>query len=357
MLLNQNMKCIYRVECVTDLASIIRLEHPWSLMCESNRKLTHFQSYAWNSGMLFNGAYQGRFLVYLLYKNDELLLIAPMQKYRKGAVYDLTFVGHSTHADYLDFIYKEIDKYDLEYFLNYLQKEHRCTTIKLSFMNEASRAVELLSELNLQVEHETERCVSIRLPSTQEMYLDSLGNSTKREIRAGNNKLRRNFDVQYYTSAFGEKLDDELVGKLLGLYADRVSEKSGSFGFDSNYMLFLKNYICQHENAFAYILYLDGNVAAFNIGFYDREGMATVLLVSMDSRYKPFNAGNMLLYHAVSSLIEMKQNGVFDPACYDLTRGDELYKLKYGGKLHCNHSFVYSYSKLFYKMRKTMGMA
>ncbi|MBI5142502.1 MAG: GNAT family N-acetyltransferase [Nitrospirae bacterium] len=307
--------------------------------------------------MLFNGAYQGRFIVYLLYKNDELVLIAPMQKSRNGPVYDLTFMGHDTHADYLDFIYEEINKSDLEYFLKYLQKQHRCSTVKLSFINEASRTVEVLSRLSLQVAHETERCASIRLPLTREMYLDCLGSSTKREIRAGNNKLRRNFDVQYYTSVFGEKLDDKLVEKLLGLYADRVSEKAGSFRFDSNYMLFLKNYICQHENAFAHVLYLDANVAAFNIGFYDRQGMATVLLVSMDSRYRAFNAGNMLLYHAVSSLIEMKHDGVYDAACYDLTRGDELYKFKYGGRLHYNHTYVYSYSKLLYRMRMKMGMA
>ncbi|MEI6604258.1 MAG: GNAT family N-acetyltransferase [Verrucomicrobiota bacterium] len=341
----------YTLKCVTTLTSLEKLEDIWQSLYESNDTLTHFQTYEWNAGMIKGHAYGGKYFVYLLYKNDELILIAPMQKCKNGLFSDLTFLGHDTHADYLDFIYKNIEASDLKYLVRALTSAHKMSLLRMSFINGNSRTVSLLKQVRMEMRHEIKKCVHIKIADSEDAYINTIGKSTKREIRSGIAKLSRNFNVEYKMYGAGERLDETLVDRLLEIYVARNEEKSVRFRFDGEYMGFLRDYICNSGNAFAAVLYLDNDIAAFNLGFKQDRTMI-VLLVAMDSTYKSYNAGNLLLYHTIGSLIKLKRSGASDVGTYDLTRGEELYKLKYGGAIHYNHSFEYAY----FRCARRIGM-
>ena len=332
----------YTLKCVTTITSLEKLEGIWQSLHETNCTLSHFQTYRWNAGMIKGHAYKGKYFVYLLYKNDELILIAPMQKCKNGLFYDLTFLGHDTHADYLDFIYRDIEARDLEYLINALTSSHKMSLLKLSFINEKSRTVTLLKQVQMEMHHKVKKCVHIKIADSDDAYISTLGKSTKREIKSGIAKVNRNYNVEYKMYGTGALPDETLVDRLLKLYIARNEEKAGRVGFNAEYIKFLRNYICNSWNTFVAVLYLDNDIAAFNLGFKQDKTMI-VLLVAINSSYKVYNAGNLLLYHTIGSLINGKQSGASDVISYDLTRGEELYKLKYGGTIHYNHSFVYVY--------------
>lgn len=84
---------------------------------------------------------------------------------------------------------------------------------------------------------------------------------------------------------------------------------------------------------------------AFELGFYSPNCKKIYIMIgAIDSDFKDYNIGNILLYKTISYLCSNKHLNI---NFYDLTRGDELYKKKYGGKLHKNYNFIISRYYIF----------
>jgi hypothetical protein len=84
---------------------------------------------------------------------------------------------------------------------------------------------------------------------------------------------------------------------------------------------------------------------AINLGFYSPNCKKIYIMINaMDSDFKDYHIGSVLLYNTISYLCSNKHLNI---NFYDLTRGDELYKKRYGGKLHKNFNFIVSRYYIF----------
>ncbi len=352
----------YSIRRVEDLDALREIQVDWDRLYLANPRLTHFQSFAWNYGMLSRGALRGALRVYCLYRGSRLVLIAPLMAVRRGFRPEIVFVGHDTHADYLDFIYDELQAEDIDFLVRRITKEAGVRLVTFAFMNQDSRAAVLLGELGRERARVADLCFSIRLPESEEDYLAQLGKSTRKEIHAAANRFDRECADHRFDFRIRDQLDRDLVRELIHLYRERLALKKLRFRFSEEYVEFLVDYIADSRDVFLAALYLQGRLAAFNLGFVGRRQDIQVLLVSIDSQHKRLNIGNLLLYRTVCHLIAARRDTGLDIGTYDLTRGDELYKKKYGGVPHdilrftySRHAFVYTAFKLVTDLRRAAG--
>lgn len=338
----------YAIRRLENSAELLQLKDDWDRLYLANPRLTHFQSFAWNSGLVARRAFRGALRVYLLYRDGRLVLIAPLAKVRRGAVAELVFIGHDTHADYLDFIYDDLQPQDLDHLVRRIRSDATAGVVTLAFMHQGSRAAALLGESGLARGRVASRCFSIGLAGGVDDYKDRLGKSTRKEINAGTNRLAREHPEHRYEFTLGRQLERDRIRGLLRTYRERLADKHLRFRFSEAYLEFLTDYVAESRDVFLAELYLREGLAAFNLGFVGRDREIHVLIVSSDTRFKRLNAGNLLLYNTVCHLIETARGGGLDVANYDLTRGAELYKLKYGGAPHDVLSFTLAQSPLVY---------
>lgn len=109
---------MYRLQNYTTYEQIEKLKPQWEQIYNSNKELTPFQSFTWNKCLIENKIYKGNLNFTLLYKNEELLIIAPFVNKNKILYNEATFLGMNTHTDYLNFIYAQNLEYeDFEYFI------------------------------------------------------------------------------------------------------------------------------------------------------------------------------------------------------------------------------------------------
>lgn len=339
---------VYQIQYFKTVDEIKLLESTWDELYGDNKELSPFQSYLYNKCIIENKIYKGRLLFAVLYKDGKLIIITPLVRKNKILYKELYFLGKNTHSDYLNFIYNnEIEFRELEYLITHLLNNSRNTILKCDFINESSLISKFIEGMDANyVKNQTE-CIKIPIYKTEEEYLGFLGRSTKKEIKHKQNYLEKNLSDVRFDFLERKTLDEKLISELMNLYSERRKEKNNSI--NEKYRGFLANYIRKNNNNFLSICRVDGKIAAYNLGYITSSNNICVLIVAIDSKYKKYNIGNLLLYNTICHLI--KQNACLSENSitynyYDLTRGTELYKYKYGGIEYLNYNYIISKSKL-----------
>jgi len=96
--------------------------------------------------------------------------------------------------------------------------------------------------------------------------------------------------------------------------------------------------ITSFPNSFSSIAGIDNEIAAFCGGFTDDYGNIYICRVAINPKYAWYGPGNLLISSTIEILSD-QPDGDEKWKYFDLTRGEEPYKLKFGGELHYNSLF------------------
>lgn len=161
-------------------------------------------------------------------------------------------------------------------------------------------------------------------------------------------KLEKSFKSVEFAFLKKPKLEEEFVNKLIKVYINRRLVKFKIVGFTEQYIHFIKQYIKESEDICLAVCYIDGNIAAYNLGAVSKDNTICVLILTIDSNYMKNCVGNILLFKTINYLIDENnkiENNKALYTYYDLTRGEELYKYRFGGIKHTNYHFIITVNK------------
>jgi CelD/BcsL family acetyltransferase involved in cellulose biosynthesis len=345
---------MYKIKLLEGLEDFNNIKRSWEELYKENDNNSHFQSWDWTFLYLKRNLQNGKLKVYLLYKNKNLKVIAPLQLNKRGLFFEYSFISDNTHADYLDFIYAKIDKEDLIYLINYILNNSKLSYLNINSINNENATCKILKEEYGDFYFRI-KCVGILIPNTIEDYIKGLGKSTKKEINYKTNKITKNFSSVEYLYLYDKDVSLEIIKKLFIVYKERRLYKFGKEKFTSQYYSFLEDYIYKNQHKFLSLIKIDNNIAAFTLGFISKNRRLEVLIVSIDNQYLKYSVGIILIYRTICELISKRKSINID--YYDLTIGDELYKLKLGGAYHYNFNFSIANKKviiLYFELKKIL---
>jgi len=290
----------------------------------------------------------------LFYKNKELAAVAPLARKRRNHSQNLRFILENTQADYLDFIYNNMNQSELEYFISIIMNGYSFSALRLKKIPENSLTAASLASLKTLkiIEVSKEKCIHIKFCKSMDEYFQNLGKSTRKEIKATENRIRKNFKSVEITFLYHQDISDNLLDNLMAMYKERRIVKFGSEKRSQEYFEFLKEYILNNKESFISILRLDSKDVAFNIGFFAMNNSLEILITSFDSEYRKYDVGNFLLYKSIVSFLESGLAKTRGLIYYDLGQGDELYKIKYGGEMHHIKEYLIFNSVIYYSIKK-----
>lgn len=322
------------------------LQKDWEML-QRGKDMTYFQQYSWynmlnSKNPKDNSFYETSFV--LLMKNNEPCIIAPLwivkktiTKFNKIGIYIL---GRKTWSDYLNFIYKSIDKVDLLYLLEDVAKHYNIDTFFFEQLKENTELYNLLTEktFNTTLSQRT-TCVSLKLPSSEQEYLHLLSKSSRQNIRTAFNRadkdhiaFKMNFDDKEINTTDFIKFREERV---------KLKHEKEQLSFITRVKMFIAKCMIypapclipiadDEESKIMSIKTLSGDLcAAFNYGYNKANNEIVLMAVSTNPQYYRYSPGIILLY---SFILDKIKNSEY--IYIDFTRGDEIYKYTLGGKDH-----------------------
>ncbi|MDV3428577.1 MAG: GNAT family N-acetyltransferase, partial [Bacillota bacterium] len=317
------------------------LEEIWENIYYNNKDLTPFQSYEWNSNLIKNHIYNGNLNILLLYKNDKPIIIAPLIIKNKIFYNETNLLGVNTHSDYLNIIYdKDLQFEDFNYFLQLLFNMKKFTLINFLQVKESSIIVEYVKKSLYHFKQRKDISIKIPICQNNEEYLSILGKSTKKELKYKQNLADRNLKNLLYKVYMNKELGESLINEMMSLYSVRRIEKNSKL--NRQYSKFLEDAMENAKNNFLSLCYVDEKLAAFNWGLISTTNDIYLIIVAIDSNFKKYSIGNLLIYNTLCDLMKENCSNQFKYNYYDLSRGTELYKYKLGGIEHYYYNFIIS---------------
>lgn len=332
---------MYRISVCSNYAEISEISEAWRNIYRENKELSPYQSYEWNRGLIEYGIYKGKLNFIVLYKNNKPVIIAPFIRKNRIFYSELTFIGEKTHSDYLDFVYdKNLEFEDFKYFITEILNHNK--VIKLSEINEKSLTLEFLNRLELLKSWYKQICVKIPICLDEKEYFNTLSSNTRHTLKKEQNKIQKELNEASFHFYVRENLEETFVRQVVDLYYKRQKERYHKH-LDEKYIQYLIQAIKENNNIFLGACFIHGDLAACQLSLISRENNICGMINAMDSAYKEYSLGNILLYKTICYLI--KENGKLNDDTlkykyYDLTRGNEEYKYKLGGVEHYNYHFT-----------------
>ena len=347
---------IYSLKIIDNLIAekMIGYQEIWDKLYLKNDELTPFRSFQWNLRLIKNFIYKGNIKLAIFYKNNEPIIIFPYMIVRKFLIFRvIKFLGTDTIADYLNFIYnKEISITDFQSFWEMISKNYKKLIFNLNQINEMSKISNFMSYISKYYIKIKSECYQIPIYNYNngEDYFNSLGKRTKRRVKECNRAVSEKFDNKLkFNIKINNLMDTNCIKTCLKLYYNRLKIKTGKIDIDVNYNSFLEDIFkgaYKKDKIFLACCCADKcRPYAINLGFYSPNCKKIYICINaMDSDFKDYYVGSLLLYNSIFYVINNKNLNI---SFYDLTRGDEIYKKRFGGKLHNNYTFIVSKYYIF----------
>lgn len=336
-------------------SNIRSIEKEWKNLYNNNSILTPFQSYEWNLLLqnkfnhfinwgirLYRG--QAKIEYWTFAKNDNIV-IAPILIYKKQKT--IYLFGQQDMSDYLSLIYRENLSIDiLIECIKWLRIKYSDFSLVLDRINESNI---LMKNACMQIETREaieKQCVKIevvenlisKINSDSRRYwkqalkrLDSENHIinylfTKTTI----NSAKLAFLQYHYTIRRNNKFDISRMRRGINKVYQQIHRITGN----SNDMvsLFFQN----NNNTFLAECKIGQNVAAYMICI-QKEDTMYVLRISIDDNFAMFRPGILLIIDTVGYVHDNFPSVKF----LDFSRGNESYKLNYGGIIHHNYCFTF----------------
>jgi hypothetical protein len=177
-----------------------------------------------------------------------------------------------------------------------------------------------------------------------------LSKSTRQNIRTAQNRIFTDGKTSEITIYNDLSIPEDVIFKFIDLYEKRRLEKS----IKSDQMTW-KFRILEYfrkinksrfnlmvaamrsiENKYSAQIIIDGEIAGYFFGLKDHTGRVCVMQVVVSKNYSRYSPGMILL----SKVLE-KLHISGEIICFDLTNGEEPYKLSLGATLHSTEYFIY----------------
>lgn len=187
-------------------------------------------------------------------------------------------------------------------------------------------------------------CVKINLEKSQnsfDKWYSSLTKNSRQNIRTAYNRLNK--DHKEYTLLLFDKLTHKQKSKLYYLFVKRGSQINQT-SFDETLSLKglielnIKRYfnivfylINRSERISVAMLYIDNNISAAMIMYSESSGVLVPKL-AFNTEYSKYSPGVVMISEYIKQL-----NTKDKPFTFDLSRGNERYKIALGGKIYYNY--------------------
>lgn len=189
--------------------------------------------------------------------------------------------------------------------------------------------------------------VRIPVPDDADILLKSLSSSVRQNIRTAYNRMRRDsIDIRFEVYDSENPVSDEVWGKIMDLYFERLFSKYKSNKVRSWFSRLRQRHIyynVKHDtlslhhlpNSFHAVLYHGDRMIAFMNGLKTHDGTSVAIpRLAIDSTYSFYSPGYVLVtevirYIAAHTVLRE----------LDLSRGDEKYKLDMGGQMYSTFDY------------------
>lgn len=329
------------------------LEANWRAL-EGGKEMTVFQSYEWNRQICNSIKNKVLFVVVISDDSDKAVLIAPLmfQKHKfkisknveKYGIYFLM----SKYSDYLNFIYDEPNDNAINLIFDYIKSNYSGFPLFFYCLRQDTALYKnLKNRRNLQ---ETEECcVSIDIHCDLEEYKKRLSKNTRQTLRTAKNRIDKS-GINYKICICSRVRNEKLIKELLKVHFKRLrdiklADKKGFFyiytlirfyidEYSEIYHGIIKDSMMKMKNTWLLIIYIDQQVAGYLFGFKERNRVVRILQNCYEKKYAYYSPVFYGFYTCICNSIQSKSVDVFD-----MTRGEENYKYKLGGKEMYNSNF------------------
>ena len=263
-------------------------------------------------------------LFLLFYEQNSIKAIAPLLKYSNGKMELFGFANGFNESGMLfesECILPECIK---------LIKE-RYGDVEFLKIDERSP----LAAFAQQDAHSTTNA-EIRFGNDFDEYFKNLSKSVRQNIRTAYNRLSSD-DKTVEIKVFAK--EEELpIDDIINLYSQRHEKKyEVKTGFLKKWFLKTQSFATQlyihSPNALTFVLYINGNIAAFMSGLGGNSRLIVPRL-SIDETFKRYSPGMLLAIETIKYLIKST-----DIKVLDLSQGQEQYKYNLGAVEHHSYRF------------------
>ena len=286
--------------------------------------------------------------IYLLYSDSgELRCIAPLLiECQPGKKKKVKICGYNTPAEPLDLVYSgDMSDAEFDCLFDAVTKNEKPDEFLFSpLIKESLLAMYCSKRTNAAVRDE----VSYRMFLTDyDSWYAGLSKSVRQNIRTSYNRL--NTDGKTYSFEFtqGKPLSKQQYGRINSILSKRLMEhmkvKNPLTAAAVRFLKLLNpasRGLNNSSNSYCAILYVDGEIAGYTAGLMNG-GVISVCRFAIDTDFGRYNPGAIIHNELVKRLLEQDAAGARE---YIFSRGDEQYKLSYGGE-------AFSYSSIRFPAR------
>lgn len=184
--------------------------------------------------------------------------------------------------------------------------------------------------------------VKIEFGDDFDAYIKTLSKSTRQNLRTAFNRLAKDghsYRLEVWQG--GDKGVKKVYKCCLNLYARRHEERYGvKTGALKKWFLLHQNFATvnylKNRDALTFVLFINDEIVAFMSGVCGRASQYVVPRLSINSDYKFYSPGMLLIHETIKYMISN-----MDIRCLDLSLGEEEYKYKMGGIAHLTVDFEY----------------
>jgi hypothetical protein len=329
------------------------IKNEWEYLYENNYYLTPFQSFEWNLlqqnkfnnilnrlTRLFKGLIK---IEYLVFKDNSCTIIAPIIIYYKGK--SIYIFGQQDLPDYLSFIFSsDTPIANITYCIKWIKAHYSQFTLVLDRINESNKSMQQACYYSNHKNIIEKKCIQIPIVNNlkEKINSDSRRYLKKAKDRIELDQLSLTFDfsnneINCHALAY---LHDFYIernfNKFNSTRKNRIKRRCIQFIYnrfaDSNDLV--SQYLVKNSNIFFAGCYINNELSAYMI-CTQRDQTMYVLRISIDDRYDKYRPGIILIVETISYLFNKDDKLKY----IDFSRGDESYKLNYGGVVHYNYCF------------------
>ena len=307
-----------------------------------------FSTWEWLSSWWKHFGKNKKSVILTVEDGNDILAIAPFvysthSFFKFGELKKISFMG-SSESDYNVFILKQKKLELLELFFNYLNEHFDWNQLELKDIPESSSSFSLLHQLPIAKQHshweenEETICPYIPLPTSMDVFMQSLGHNMRRNLRRYSRKLEKNHRVEL------KNFDEigsvkETMDIFFRLHQKRWNSK-GELGI-FNESIFRRFHTdvaqCFAEKGWLSLQFItvDDEPAAVQYAFKYNQKLH-FYLSGWEPKYSHYMIGNMLNKYAIEQCIH---EGIKE---YDLMRGDDAYKQNWTTKTRKNVEITFA---------------
>ncbi len=291
----------------------------------------------------------GKYIGAILFVNKEPFVGGHFFNKHSGKMKGLFILGSGGDTDYNDLIWfkKDIETVHIEHLVNYMLDITKQNKFWASQILKESLLCSWATEYG--ADHiKSNPCAHILINGTFDEYWKSLKKGVRQNIRTAQNRINTDNKTFEIISFEDEVIPEEVIKKYHTIYENRRITKNGQLSIKEKFYEFrrkkLKNKfnlateaMRNVKNILSSYIIIDGIVAGYFYGIKDNCGRVCLMHVAVCDEFARYSPGMILLSKSLEKIYERREIKNFD-----LSNGDEGYKLSLGAVLHSTEYYCYT---------------